>query len=147
MIRRPPRSTRTDTLFPYTTLFRSLDQRQDLRLQDLRCDGANVLVSNAAVPTDDEGLRPTVDTPVNRDPAIQIGAGACVRISQVIQPLGGARGPVPVVETMDRDDVIRLDLPETRTLLSTGRSPAADNIDPRALSFQIYDAQHARPYR
>src|SRR3546814_15874293 len=29
MIRRPPRSTRTDTLFPYTTLFRShLDPRQ-----------------------------------------------------------------------------------------------------------------------
>src|SRR3546814_10665788 len=26
MIRRPPRSTRTDTLFPYTTLFRSLDE-------------------------------------------------------------------------------------------------------------------------
>src|SRR3546814_16199850 len=25
MIRRPPRSTRTDTLFPYTTLFRSKD--------------------------------------------------------------------------------------------------------------------------
>src|SRR3546814_3211954 len=28
MIRRPPRSTRTDTLFPDTTLFRSLEQRQ-----------------------------------------------------------------------------------------------------------------------
>src|SRR3546814_1334281 len=31
MIRRPPKSTRTDTLFPYTTLFRSrhrLDQRE-----------------------------------------------------------------------------------------------------------------------
>src|SRR3546814_7234187 len=27
MIRRPPRSTRTDTLFPYTTLFRSLSTR------------------------------------------------------------------------------------------------------------------------
>src|SRR3546814_18561648 len=27
MIRRPPRSTRTDTLFPYTTLFRSQDER------------------------------------------------------------------------------------------------------------------------
>src|SRR3546814_2078477 len=26
MIRRPPRSTRTDTLFPYTTLFRSVLQ-------------------------------------------------------------------------------------------------------------------------
>src|SRR3546814_3058097 len=29
MIRRPPRSTRTDTLFPYTTLFRSLADRID----------------------------------------------------------------------------------------------------------------------
>src|SRR3546814_15208578 len=29
-IRRPPRSTRTDTLFPYTTLFRSLSGPQDL---------------------------------------------------------------------------------------------------------------------
>src|SRR3546814_677055 len=29
MILRPPRSTRTDTLFPYTTLFRSLQQRDD----------------------------------------------------------------------------------------------------------------------
>src|SRR3546814_3202256 len=27
MIRRPPRSTRTDTLFPYTTLFRSVDAK------------------------------------------------------------------------------------------------------------------------
>src|SRR3546814_3804095 len=40
MIRRPPRSTRTDTLFPYTTLFRSLrpaggDPAQR-RLPDLR---------------------------------------------------------------------------------------------------------------
>src|SRR3546814_452509 len=28
MIRRPPRSTRTDTLFPYTTLFRSPEQEE-----------------------------------------------------------------------------------------------------------------------
>src|SRR3546814_10103869 len=28
MIRRPPRSTRTDTLFPYTTLFRSVSGRE-----------------------------------------------------------------------------------------------------------------------
>src|SRR3546814_17940516 len=33
MIRRPPRSTRTDTLFPYTTLFRSLKKwTQEVRL-------------------------------------------------------------------------------------------------------------------
>src|SRR3546814_12184802 len=46
MIRRPPRSTRTDTLFPYTTLFRSLTRnpqmgragrsRGHLRMQDGR---------------------------------------------------------------------------------------------------------------
>src|SRR3546814_8823857 len=29
MIRRPPRSTRTDTLFPYTTLFRSQPRPHD----------------------------------------------------------------------------------------------------------------------
>src|SRR3546814_11359455 len=28
MIRRPPRSTRTDTLFPYTTLFRSTEAKE-----------------------------------------------------------------------------------------------------------------------
>src|SRR3546814_6450772 len=32
MIRRPPRSTRTDTLFPDTTLFRSLHNTRRLRL-------------------------------------------------------------------------------------------------------------------
>src|SRR3546814_14987362 len=32
MIRRPPRSTRTDTLFPYTTLFRSSFAHIDSRL-------------------------------------------------------------------------------------------------------------------
>src|SRR3546814_11016890 len=32
MIRRPPRSTRTDTLFPYTTLFRSRRQCQRLTI-------------------------------------------------------------------------------------------------------------------
>src|SRR3546814_3714932 len=32
MIRRPPRSTRTDTLFPYTTLFRSAVARDRHRL-------------------------------------------------------------------------------------------------------------------
>src|SRR3546814_8286513 len=31
MIRRPPRSTRPDTLFPYTTLFRSHDRIQRFR--------------------------------------------------------------------------------------------------------------------
>src|SRR3546814_10054973 len=43
MIRRPPRSTRTDTLFPYTTLFRSLHPRSRNRPDQCRLlppDGA-----------------------------------------------------------------------------------------------------------
>src|SRR3546814_1994325 len=35
MIRRPPRSTRTDTLFPYTTLFRSDPALADRRDADI----------------------------------------------------------------------------------------------------------------
>src|SRR3546814_17065071 len=38
IIRRPPRSTRTDTLFPYTTLFRSVLEAQHRR-QRLVVDG------------------------------------------------------------------------------------------------------------
>src|SRR3546814_15629570 len=37
MIRRPPRSTRTDTLFPYTTLFRSLSAWIFDAGNDFRC--------------------------------------------------------------------------------------------------------------
>src|SRR3546814_12485447 len=41
MIRRPPRSTRTDTLFPYTTLFRSrlleIHQNRDRGVANRRC--------------------------------------------------------------------------------------------------------------
>src|SRR3546814_5572942 len=38
MIRRPPRSTRTDTLFPYTTLFRSFDVLLETNSRGLRED-------------------------------------------------------------------------------------------------------------
>src|SRR3546814_17051700 len=37
MHRRPPRSTRTDTLFPYTTLFRSVSQAADSLADDTEC--------------------------------------------------------------------------------------------------------------
>src|SRR3546814_2451917 len=57
MIRRPPRSTRTDTLFPYTTLFRSIFDRQVMagysrvleRLNDAM-DAAGVLQGLTFVP-------------------------------------------------------------------------------------------------
>src|SRR3546814_5316456 len=39
MIRRPPKSTRTDTLFPYTTLFRSEEADSDDRHRSNPCGG------------------------------------------------------------------------------------------------------------
>src|SRR3546814_5868669 len=42
MIRRPPRSTRTDTLFPYTTLFRSHRHRQGNPRRPQRTPGATM---------------------------------------------------------------------------------------------------------
>src|SRR3546814_5755735 len=54
MIRRPPISTRTDTLFPYTTLFRSLVLRQEAR-EELAADllGPEVLGPTRRVVGDD----------------------------------------------------------------------------------------------
>src|SRR3546814_9398353 len=55
MIRRPPRSTRTDTLFPYTTLFRSQDI-PPLWLHPKRREGdarADSIDSSVAQPGDD----------------------------------------------------------------------------------------------
>src|SRR3546814_2469116 len=52
MIRRPPRSTRTDTLFPYTTLFRSERSVPD------RHPGAGLVAGFAVIPEVAVGLPP-----------------------------------------------------------------------------------------
>src|SRR3546814_1314535 len=65
MIRRPPRSTRTDTLFPYTTLFRSRDQLHQSRIANARL-GAGI---------DDDVDAAAVDAGVGEDQA----AGAVAR--------------------------------------------------------------------
>src|SRR3546814_13255943 len=61
MIRRPPRSTRTDTLFPYTTLFRSASDEEIRYL----CDAANQYFAQSIGPEDVvwsyAGVRPLVD--------------------------------------------------------------------------------------
>src|SRR3546814_3065884 len=53
MIRRPPRSTRTDTLFPYTTLFRSLSGH---------IDSLRVLLQHDANVQRNPGITPNCDT-------------------------------------------------------------------------------------
>src|SRR3546814_10349095 len=50
MIRRPPRSTRTDTLFPYTTLFRSWPQARKGHLMPSQDLAERIESANAADP-------------------------------------------------------------------------------------------------
>src|SRR3546814_7561405 len=57
MIRRPPRSTRTDTLFPYTTLFRSLREH-------IRARGHQVVDHGTESRGDDD--YPLIVTPLAR---------------------------------------------------------------------------------
>src|SRR3546814_1569187 len=62
MIRRPPRSTRTDTLFPYTTLFRSISRRHRLAPDGLSLtlragSGADHGSFTAVVPIHPKGTR------------------------------------------------------------------------------------------
>src|SRR3546814_2135236 len=67
MIRRPPRSTRTDTLFPYTTLFRSP--------ADLKAVDTNVL---ARFMLDDD----SVQSPIARD---LVKAGVFVSLTVLLE--------------------------------------------------------------
>src|SRR3546814_15977916 len=57
MIQRPPRTTRTDNLFPYTTLFRSSFRHLRLRLQIL-VEREQRVVDHIAVVAGDIGRRP-----------------------------------------------------------------------------------------
>src|SRR3546814_16213354 len=82
MIRRPPRSTRTDTLFPYTTLFRSCRSRADWdkQLPSLRDRGADRFQRG--------GCRAVLPVPPDRRPARRVAHADHHR-----RRLAGARFP------------------------------------------------------
>src|SRR3546814_13887772 len=85
MIRRPPRSTRTDTLFPYTTLFRSRERLGDLRgvvqaLRDARGLDLATALRALAAPLPRPALRLEIDDDVQvTDPGV---AEAILRLAQ-----------------------------------------------------------------
>src|SRR3546814_3808868 len=104
MIRRPPRSTRTDTLCPYTTLFRS-DHDPDMTelLRPLKLDNGQgrVVVGDHRDPLEAVGL----GTAKLREPVI-IGAQQRpfelgVIDAEKAQPAGGVQHPSPDCSTVD----------------------------------------------
>src|SRR3546814_12649701 len=87
MIRRPPRSTRTDALFPYTTLFRSLVFQFDYR--NARPGVANSFVITNPIP--DQMVYAGTDTP-----------------GEVVSVDGGRScGPIAEMKVADADGVER----------------------------------------
>src|SRR3546814_11590831 len=59
MIRRPPRSTRTDTLFPYTTLFRSIGNWSALHLLSRTTLASHAAVQRALVSSAEQSAAST----------------------------------------------------------------------------------------
>src|SRR3546814_12442464 len=94
MIRRPPRSTRTDTLFPYTTLFRSVavDLEQlagHLDVGEVLAEAGQVLpVDGAAVAVEQAGPGEHVAAGADRP---DVGAAA-VGLTQPARKAAGIDG-------------------------------------------------------
>src|SRR3546814_6562902 len=85
MRRRPPRSTRTDTLFPYTTLFRShrVEHAQFRRAQRLFLDGASVFEQRVIAEIVPHGATGTVP----QQQAAEGGAGRSEEHTSELQSL------------------------------------------------------------
>src|SRR3546814_14171531 len=106
MIRRPPRSTRTDTLFPYTTLFRSVGHLSQLNWStgtasstltlgdaadaDRHLAATAITTAGVAVPDDQSASGAVFETSdasaaaTNNCQLVSTVAGAAIGASQVI---------------------------------------------------------------
>src|SRR3546814_10290603 len=97
MIRRPPRSTRTDTLFPYTTLFRShracarlrrgLEQARDAPLPDGPARGVDLRLpadAEARAPPFRRPLRARHDLPAADRKSTRLNSSPLMRISYAV---------------------------------------------------------------
>src|SRR6056297_1154569 len=95
MIRRPPRSTRTDTLFPYTTLFRSRDAPGG---DGPSGGGRRRLRPGRRGALRQPRLRPRLGLPAGqgrRTAALPRGAGAVPRGLRAVGRVGPPRGVLP----------------------------------------------------
>src|SRR3546814_9617808 len=83
MIRRPPRSTRTDTLFPYTTLFRSVDHARR-RVAQIELGNIDVSRDFSDVRTVADAYVRLLDTPEAVGKTFNISSGRSYALREVI---------------------------------------------------------------
>src|SRR3546814_10017816 len=106
MIRRPPRSTRTDTLFPYTTLFRSFDKLlaaeaalpADERMEALAIVTPNHLHAPMAIAALDAGFHVLSEKPMALNLAEARAIGAAVARSGKLYGLAFTYSGYPLIE-------------------------------------------------
>src|SRR3546814_175201 len=96
MIRRPPISTRTDTLFPYTTLFRSVAARFSRSPRSVNCSSARTFAP--APLKEGSALRPPclLRVCILRSDRIKQHAGECLGVERI-----GTRGGDELAELFD----------------------------------------------
>src|SRR3546814_15957027 len=111
MIRRPPRSTRTDTLFPYTTLFRSRFRCPSSAGRHLTCDFRRRLLDLEEVGTDVGGQnlagefdRDRWSIPVQVREQSGLDAGEVVELRIPPDLDGGREGTDETVGEKDSED-------------------------------------------
>src|SRR3546814_5271818 len=123
MIRLPPISTRTDTLFPYTTLFRSSEAPPQARVQ--QCVGVGLIIDRGIVGEGLEVCRRVDPTPRpvaridlgGRRIVVVVDGEAATRIDHMIQ--NGRLALVPGVSPAQRErqaveHLVRADRKSTR---------------------------------
>src|SRR3546814_18002295 len=80
MIRRPPRSTRTDTLFPYTTLFRSAQTQRTLPFSSMFMASGPTISADATAAIIDSGEFCMLATNKTAQAAVSIGGNALLNL-------------------------------------------------------------------
>src|SRR3546814_17307722 len=96
MIRRPPRSTRTDTLFPYTTLFRS----GDLEPEQMRFLDSSAHLVGRKIARDLDDARAFLECLAHHAAP---GVGT-IDLRRIIGAMAGDHGPLGRVGSCPRDD-------------------------------------------
>src|SRR3546814_20309920 len=108
MIRRPPRSTRTDTLFPYTTLFRSTGFPPRLPVGSSGFGCRRLFSPASETPTDQRGSPPETGAALKSGPGTRQASPDVLSLappSHVAAPFSSlprARHPQPLSEPVGR---------------------------------------------
>src|SRR3546814_20970039 len=111
MIRRPPRSTRTDTLFPYTTLFRSALQADHLGAGEIVLEAQDV-ADFAATPAVDrliviaDAAEVLVALRQEPQPEVLRHVGVLVLVDQAVAPAPAVVRQPPRLRPVDRAVVL-----------------------------------------